>query len=274
MAVTGGCDLNDAWAIPDEDKKELEGLEGDAYKQKLRDLQLNQWRNKAVADTYEPGSIFKLITASSALEEGVVDLNWSYTCTGSIKVSGWPHPISCWKKSGHGTETFTRALQNSCNPAFVTIGLKLGQEKFYEYLKAYGFGRPTNIDLPGEAAGLLHDYKAFLSNDVSLAVSSFGQTFTVTPIQMITAVSAIVNGGYLMKPHVVKEYVASDGTVEKTVEPEIVRQVIVRRDFGDDALPDGAGRRGWQRTQCAGQGILDRRKDGDFREDHRQRYVR
>jgi stage V sporulation protein D (sporulation-specific penicillin-binding protein) len=108
-----------------------------------------------------------------ALEEDVVDLNWSYTCHGSIKVAGWNKPISCWKKAGHGTQDFTRALQNSCNPAFVTVGLKVGQEKFYDYMQAFGFGQPTGIDLPGEATGLLHDKKAFLSNDVSLAVSAF-----------------------------------------------------------------------------------------------------
>jgi len=248
MAVTGGADLNNAWGISDQDAKQLEGLEGEEYTKKLTELQLEQWRNKAVADTYEPGSIFKLITASMALEEDVVSLDWSYTCHGSIKVAGWSKPISCWKKSGHGTQNFVRALQNSCNPAFVTVGLKVGQEKFYEYMRAYGFGQPTDIDLPGEASGLLHDYKTFLSNDVSLAVSSFGQTFTVTPIQMITAVSAIVNGGYLMKPHLVKEYIDSDGVVEKTVEPEVVRQVIseetseTMRYLMEQVVRDGSGR--------------------------------
>jgi len=248
MAVTGGADLNNAWGISEEDAKQLEGLEGEEYTKKLTELQLEQWRNKAVADTYEPGSIFKLITASIALEENVVSLDWTYTCHGSIKVAGWSKPISCWRKQGHGTQNFVRALQNSCNPAFVTIGLRIGQEKFYQYMKAYGFGQPTNIDLPGEASGLLHDYKTFLSNDVSLAVSSFGQTFTVTPIQMITAVSAIVNGGYLMKPHIVKEFIDSNGVVQKTVEPEVVRQVIseetseTMRYMMEQVVKDGSGR--------------------------------
>lgn len=248
MAVTGGCDLNSAWTISEEDRAQLEGLEGDEYKKKLSELQLNQWRNKTVADTYEPGSIFKLITASMALEENVVGLDWTYTCTGSIKVAGWNKPISCWKHAGHGLQDFTRAIQNSCNPAFVTIGLKVGQEKFYEYMKAYGFGQTTGIDLPGEASGLLHDYKAFLSNDVSLAVSSFGQTFTVTPIQMITAVSAVVNGGYLLQPHLVKEYIDSEGVVQKTVEPTVIRQVIseetseTMRFLMKEVVRDGSGR--------------------------------
>jgi stage V sporulation protein D (sporulation-specific penicillin-binding protein) len=248
MAVTGGADLNDAWAVSEEDAKLLEGLEGEEYVKKLAELQLEQWRNKAVADTYEPGSIFKLITAAIALEEDIIDLDWNYTCHGSVKVAGWSKPISCWRKSGHGTQIFVRALQNSCNPAFVTVGLKIGQETYYRYMRAFGFGQPTEIDLPGEAAGLLHDYKTFVSNDVSLAVSSFGQTFTVTPIQMITAVSAIVNGGYLIKPHIVKEFIDSDGKVTKTVEPEVVRQVIseetsaTMRYLMEQVVHDGSGR--------------------------------
>jgi len=248
MAVTGGADLNNAWAISEEDQKKLEGLEGEEYTRKLTELQLEQWRNKTVADTYEPGSIFKLITAAIALEEDVIDLNWHYTCSGSIKVAGWSKPISCWRRQGHGSQDFTRALQNSCNPAFVTIGLKIGQETFYKYMQSFGFGQKTGIDLPGEATGLLHDYKTFLSNDVSLAVSSFGQTFTVTPIQMITAVSALVNGGYLMKPHIVREYLDSEGNVIERVEPQVIRQVISKetsetmRYLMEQVVVDGSGR--------------------------------
>lgn len=248
LAVTGGADLNNAWALSEEDQKLLEGLEGEEYTQKLTELQLEQWRNKAVADTYEPGSIFKLITAAVALEEDVIDLNWHYTCSGSVKVAGWSKPISCWKKQGHGTQAFTRALQNSCNPAFVTIGLKIGQETYYKYMQSFGFGQKTGIDLPGEATGLLHDYKTFLSNDVSLAVSSFGQTFTVTPIQMITAVSALVNGGNLMRPYLVKEYLDSEGNTIERVKPEVVRQVISKetsdtmRYLMEQVVADGSGR--------------------------------
>ena len=141
MAVTGGADLNNAWDLSDEDNRLLEGLEGEEYTKKRTELQLEQWRNKAVADTYEPGSIFKLITTAIALEEDVIDLDWSYTCTGSIKVAGWSKPINCWRRYGHGTQGFTRALQNSCNPAFVTIGLKTGQETFYKYMQALDSGR-------------------------------------------------------------------------------------------------------------------------------------
>jgi stage V sporulation protein D (sporulation-specific penicillin-binding protein) len=248
MAVTGGADLNNAWALSEEDQKLLEGLEGEEYSKKLAELRLEQWRNKAVADTYEPGSIFKLITSAIALEEDVIDLDWSYTCSGSIKVAGWSKPINCWRRYGHGTQDFTRTLQNSCNPAFVTVGLKIGQETFYKYMQAFGFGQKTGVDLPGEATGLLHDYKTFLSNDVSLAVSAFGQTFTVTPLQMISAVSALANGGYLMKPHLVKEYLDSEGNVIERVEPEVIRQVIseetsaTMRHLMEQVVADGSGR--------------------------------
>ena len=248
MAVTGGADLNNAWDLSDEDNRLLEGLEGEEYTKKRTELQLEQWRNKAVADTYEPGSIFKLITTAIALEEDVIDLDWSYTCTGSIKVAGWSKPINCWRRYGHGTQGFTRALQNSCNPAFVTIGLKTGQETFYKYMQAFGFGQKTGIDLPGEATGLLHDYKTFLSNDVSLAVAAFGQTFTVTPIQMVSAIAATVNGGYLLKPQLIKEYLDSDGNVLQATEPEIIRQVIsnetseTMRYLLEQVVEDGSGR--------------------------------
>lgn len=248
MAVTGGADLNDAWALSAEKEEQLKGLTGEEYSKKRSELQLSQWRNKAVADTYEPGSIFKVITASMALEENVVTLNTTFTCSGSVKVAGWHKPISCWRKAGHGTQNFVRAIQNSCNPAFVATGLRVGQEKFYGYLKAFGFGVTTRLDLPGEATGLLHDYNAFLSNDVSLAVASFGQTFTVTPIQMVTAVSAVVNGGYLLEPHIVKEFVDSEGVVQKAVEPKVVRQVIseetskTMRYLMEQVVLDGSGR--------------------------------
>jgi stage V sporulation protein D (sporulation-specific penicillin-binding protein) len=167
---------------------------------------------------------------------------------GSIKVAGWSKPINCWRRYGHGTQDFTRTLQNSCNPAFVTVGLKIGQETFYKYMQAFGFGQKTGVDLPGEATGLLHDYKTFLSNDVSLAVSAFGQTFTVTPLQMISAVSALANGGYLMKPHLVKEYLDSEGNVIERVEPEVIRQVIseetsaTMRHLMEQVVADGSGR--------------------------------
>jgi stage V sporulation protein D (sporulation-specific penicillin-binding protein) len=250
MATTEGSDLNSPRMLNDSAMKQLEGLEGEAYTKKLTELQLAQWRNKMVADTYQPGSIFKLITCSMALEEGVIDLHSTFTCTGSMMVKGWNKPISCWKKAGHGTQELTRALQNSCNPAFMTIGLKVGKETFYNYIRAFGFGQYTGVDLPGEEAGILHDKSVFLDekSDASLAVSAFGQTFTVTPIQMITAVSAVVNGGYLMEPHIVKEIVDSNGTVIQSVEPKVVRQVISEKTsetmiyLMEQVVADGSGR--------------------------------
>lgn len=248
MATTDGCDLNDPRALTEADYAELEGLEGSEYTQKLSELQYAHWRNKAISDTYEPGSIFKVVTLSMALEEGVVNEQSSFTCSGSSRVSGWDRPISCWRKSGHGTQTLQRALQNSCNPAFIEIGLRIGQERFYDYLQAYGFGQYTGIDLPGEATGLLFDKRNFLSQQVSLAVASFGQTFSVTPIQMITAISAVVNGGYLMQPYVVAEVLGSDGTVIEATEPTVVRQVIseetsaIMRGMMEAVVADGSGR--------------------------------
>ena len=248
MATTDGCDLNEPRALTEEDYAELEGLEGDEYTAKLAELQYAHWRNKAISDTYQPGSIFKLITLSMALEEGVVDETSTFTCTGSTRVTGWAKPISCWRRSGHGTQTLQRALQNSCNPAFIAIGQRVGNERFYDYLQAYGFGQYTGIDLPGEAPGLIFDRSNFLSQQVSLAVASFGQTFNVTPIQMITAVSAVVNGGYLMKPYIVQEILNSDGTVAHATEPTVVRQVISEETSAtmcrmmEAVVADGSGR--------------------------------
>ena len=247
MAVTGGADLNNAWALSEEDQKLLEGFGGRGIYAEA---------DRAPAGTVGGTRLSRTLRARSssadrhgvAVEEDVIDLNWHYTCSGSVKGAGWSKPISCWKKQGHGTQAFTRALQNSCNPAFVTIGLKIGQETYYKYMQSFGFGQKTGIDLPGEATGLLHDYKTFLSNDVSLAVSSFGQTFTVTPIQMITAVSALVNGGNLMRPYLVKEYLDSEGNTIERVKPEVVRQVVSKetsdtmRYLMEQVVADGSGR--------------------------------
>lgn len=185
-----------------------------------------QWRNRTVSDTYEPGSVFKTVVASAALEEGVVDLNTTYTCTGGIQVAN--HYQKCWKAGGHGLETLTEGLMNSCNPFFITIGQKLGKENFYKYFEAFGFTEKTGIDLPAEANPVAgKTYHALESMGISeLSSSSFGQTFQVSPIQMITAINTIANGGKLMQPYVVDSKLDSDGNViEKTV-PTVKRQVI------------------------------------------------
>lgn len=185
------------------------------------------WRNKTIMDSYEPGSTFKLMNVATAYELGLVNANTSFFCGGSKKVEGWNKPIKCWKTAGHGSEDLTHALMNSCNVAMMEIASKTGKERFYEYVEAFGLLQKTGIDLPGEAVGVFHDPNVPTDwNNVALAVASFGQRFNVTPIQMVTMVSAIVNGGDLRTPHVVKEIVDSDGNVKETISTEVIRQVI------------------------------------------------
>ncbi|MEG0017296.1 MAG: penicillin-binding transpeptidase domain-containing protein [Hydrogenoanaerobacterium sp.] len=243
MATKNDFDPNEPYVITDpRAQEELEGAKAltDSEKSDLRlQLQYDQWRNKAISDPYEPGSVFKLITGSSALEEGTVNpKTFSYTCTGSIQVAN--RKIGCWKAGGHGTQDFAHIMMNSCNPGFITVGLGLGGEKFFDYYEAFGLTEKTGIDLPGEAAntGLYHN-KATLTRVVpcvELASSSFGQTHKETPIQLITAISAVVNGGRLMQPYVVKQVVDSDGNIVKNVEPHMKRQVISKETSKTIAL--------------------------------------
>lgn len=185
-----------------------------------------QWRNRTISDTYEPGSVFKTVVVSAALEEGVVDLNTTYTCTGGIQVAD--NYQRCWKAGGHGHETLTQGLMNSCNPFFITIGQSLGTERFYKYFEAFGLTEKTGIDLPAEAKPVAgKTYHALESMGISeLSSSSFGQTFQVSPIQMITAVNTIANGGKLMQPYVVDSKLDSDGNVVYKTTPTVKRQVI------------------------------------------------
>lgn len=185
-----------------------------------------QWRNRAISDTYEPGSVFKTVVASAALEEGVVDLNTTYTCTGGIQVAN--NYQKCWKAGGHGHETLTEGLMNSCNPFFITIGQKLGKENFYKYFDAFGFTEKTGIDLPAEYSPIAgKTYHSLDAMGISeLSSSSFGQTFTVSPIQMITAINTIANGGKLMQPYVVDSKLDSDGNVVYKTTPTVKRQVV------------------------------------------------
>jgi len=188
----------------------------------------SMWRSKAINDAYEPGSTFKAVMLAAALEEGVVSKNDTFMCTGSYTVPGWNKPISCSKKEGHGLQTLAEAVQNSCNPAFMQIGQRLGLEKFYDYFVAFGMTDATGIDLPGEGSpkeGISY-WKRSAMTGVDLAVASFGQRFDVTPIQMATAFAATINGGYLVQPYVVQSVSAQDGTVLFNREPTIVRQVV------------------------------------------------
>lgn len=183
-----------------------------------------QWRNKAVSDTYYPGSVYKMCVGAMALEEGVVTLDSTFTCTGNMPVEGVEGGINCWKREGHGLETFAAGIYNSCNPWMIHIGQLLGADTFCKYREAFGMTESTGIDLPGEAATMYHAYEDMVPAD--LAVESFGQNFAITAVHMITAASAIANGGYLVQPHVVDRILDSDGNIVSTADTSYRRQVI------------------------------------------------
>ena len=202
----------------------------ETYKQDVAAARMAQWRNRCVSDGYEPGSTFKLITLASALDSGAVTLNDSFYCGGQEKFTGREQILNCWKSAGHGAQTTAQALGNSCNIAFGHIGLRMGGDTFYDYLKSFGVMEKTGVDLPGEASGLFYDRK-YLNDPANygtsyLITSSFGQSFRITPMQLVRAVAAIVNGGYVLEPYIVSEVVDADGnTVEKN-EKTVLRQVI------------------------------------------------
>ena len=203
----------DATPKPTEDPNNL----SDEAIAKIRN---KMWRNKVISDTYEPGSTFKIITAAAALEEHVVDLNSTFYCPGFKIVAD--RKIGCANKSGHGAQTFVEGVRNSCNPVFMELGERLGYEKFMEYFTAFGLTEKTNVELVGEASSIYYHNKM---SEVDIATSSFGQGFQITPIQLVTAVSAVINGGERMKPQIVKEIRNSNGIL-KTYEPEVISRVI------------------------------------------------
>ncbi len=229
MSSKPDYDLNEPFAITlpirqkyDGIDKELKKLEGKEYNERFNEVIQLVRRNKAVVDSYEPGSTFKAVVASVGLENGAVALTDHYNCSGSMKVL--TENIHCANRSGHGKQTFAEAVCNSCNPAFIQMGQKIGKEAFLEGARAFGFFEETGIELPGETAGVGFALNKF--TEVDLATSSFGQSITVTPLQMITAVSAIANGGTLYKPHIIKEIINSDNIIVDENEPEKVRQVV------------------------------------------------
>ena len=230
MASLGNFDLNNYLEISDEARQDIEErATTDAARNTLLGVAQNrQWRNKALSDTYEPGSTFKIITLAMALEEGLTGIGDNFYCGGNISVPGRVDPINCWHRPGHGAQTLQQAAQHSCNVAFVDIGLRVGAEKFYEYARAFGFFEPTGVDLGGESGSIWWSEEVFFEKGSlsQLASASFGQTFKITPLQLITAVSACANGGYLMKPYVVDRIVAPDGGIVQKNEPNVVRQVI------------------------------------------------
>lgn len=227
MATTPTYDPNDPFTIYDEDlQAEIDALSGDEQDEAYNAAQLKQWRNKAVSDTYYPGSVFKMCTYAMGLEEGVVTEQSTFNCGGSIMVEGWNEPIHCWRHSGHGLETFREGLYNSCNPWAIHIGQLLGAETFGKYREAFGFTESTGIDLPGEATTLYHSVSDMANVAVDLATESFGQNFSITPVHMITAAAAIANGGYLVTPHVVDRVVDQEGNIIQTADTSYRRQVV------------------------------------------------
>ena len=222
MVTTDGYDLNNPYELSAKDKKKIKSTPKKKQAEAESAALSNMWRNKAVADTYMPGSVFKMCVASAALEENLVNEKTSFTCTGSISVEG--ETIHCSNIAGHGTQNFVEVISNSCNPAFIQIGQMLGAGKFRQYYQGFGFSDKTGIDLPGEAEDSF--WKEGKMGGVDLAVASFGQNFSITPIQMITACAAVSNGGYVVQPHVVSKITDSKGNVIKTVDKKVKRQVI------------------------------------------------
>ena len=243
MAVSGDFNPNEPFKLSASDQKKVDEEKDEKKKATLNSELLNrQWRNKAVSDTYEPGSVFKIFTASTALEEALVTRNSSFTCNYTYMVAG--NPYHCHKSGGHGVQSLAQAMSNSCNPAFIQIGQRIGVSAFQKYFKAFGLTEKTGIDLPGEASPNYHLEENMGATE--LASSSFGQTFNITPLHMISLASAAVNGGYLVSPHVVEKMLDEEGNVVKTTSTAYKRQVIsestsaTMREFLEYVIQNGA----------------------------------
>jgi stage V sporulation protein D (sporulation-specific penicillin-binding protein) len=246
MAVKGDFDLNEPRVIADDEVRALlESLEEEQFPSALEQAQQAQWRNKAVNDTYEPGSVFKIFTAAMALEERLVNLESARFFCAPVEVGGFT--IRCHSRVGHGSQTFLEALRHSCNPAYVDLGNLIGPAKFYDYMRAFGFMERTGIDLQGEADSIIAPFSTYSRQASAQAVYSFGQTFKVTPMQMIAAVNAVANGGTLMKPYLLSQVIGEDGRVAERFEPTPVRQVIsaetsrLMREFLEECVNQGTG---------------------------------
>ena len=241
MATLGGYDPNNYLEIADEETAAaLEMLKQagntKAYQEALHAAQLKQWRNRCVSDGYEPGSTFKVLTMAAALDCSAIDLETNYYCRGAEQIPGWSQLLHCWRSQGHGAEKTPQALQNSCNIAFAHIALKLSGEKFYEYIEKFGILEKTGIDLAGESKGVFFDKSLIVNTDkwgtASLTSGSFGQTFKITPLQLVRAIASVVNGGNLMEPYLVSEVIDADGKTVLKQEPTVVRQTI-RKETSD-----------------------------------------
>ena len=234
MSSKPDFDPNEPLVIQNQDiMGELELLTGDEYNNAVSLERQKMWSNAAISETYEPGSVFKIITGAMALEEHVTTLNDnSFVCNGSKSITVYDRTIGCWSDYGHGQETFTEGVMNSCNPVFIELGRRLGGTNFFKYFEAFGLTQKTGIALAGEGGGspsLYHSESYLNSIPISLYTSTFGQTFTVTPIQMITAACAAINGGTLYEPLIVKEIHGPDGSVKQSFDPVAVRQVITKK---------------------------------------------
>ncbi len=249
LAMSSKPDFNPNEPMVLSDPKALERLsllEGEEYTNQLQKEQQTMWRNKCISDPYEPGSVFKLVTAAASLETGAATVNSGYTCPGYQIVAG--NRIRCWKHAGHGNLSFSESIQRSCNPAFMQMGQNLGVANFSKYFDSFGLTEMTGIDLPGEAAPLYH--KESNMGIAELSSSAFGQTFKITPIQMITAASATINGGKLVQPYIVKQVIDSDKNIVESYEPKVKRQVVstetseIMQEMGEIVVStdEGSGR--------------------------------
>ncbi|MBR1731048.1 MAG: PASTA domain-containing protein, partial [Ruminococcus sp.] len=218
-----GYDLNEPYELSSDAKSKILELPEKKRAEAESAALSAMWRNKAIADTYYPGSVFKMCTASMGLNAGTISDNSSFFCAGAVTI--YDHTIHCHELGGHGTQNLYQAITNSCNPAFISIGQSLGAKKFYKYYQAFGFSEPTGIDLPGEADDQFFNEDGTMS-ETDLAVASFGQNFSITPIQMVTACAAVANGGKVLQPYVVQSITDVDGNVVKTTETTVKRQVI------------------------------------------------
>ena len=247
MATLGGYDPNNYLEIYDEGvATHLEQLKADymnhpedseayatgkaAYAKQLSEARLKQWRNRCLSDGYEPGSTFKVLTMAAALDSGAIDLDTNFYCKGSEQIPGRSQLLHCWRSTGHGAEKTPQALQNSCNIAFAHIALKMGGEIFYEYVQRFGVLEKTGIDLSGESKGVFFSRELVTDTDkwgtASLTSGSFGQTFKLTPLQLVRAISSVVNGGYLLEPYIVSQVVDSQGNTVLQQEKTVLRQTI------------------------------------------------
>ena len=249
MSSLPDYDCNEPYKLTySKDKKAIKKLSDKTAKQEAESAAVqNQWRNFTVSDTYVPGSVFKTFVASAALEENVVNLNTTYNCTGSIQVD--KYKMKCHYHPGHGMQTLTQGLENSCNPFFITIGQKLGVHNYFKYFDAFGFTQKTNIDLPGEASPQY--YKEDQYGIVELSSASFGQTNSLTPIQVCTGLCAIANGGKLLQPYLVSSIVDANGKTVKKTETKEIRQVISAdtsekvRKMMKSVVDNGTGKNGY-----------------------------